>query len=178
MLKSGGRAAIVIKNTPLSNSDNASVRLRKLVLESCSLYIILDCPGGTFQGTGVKTVMLFFRNMGKTNPLNDADLTELWNCSAPSRTLPRAVVWKLLPLIEQHFNGAGIQHFTGEVLARFVIPLPPLPVLRSNVAKIECLLAETQGLESIYWKEPWLNQSTFTCLGVQSAARKRKTLFR
>jgi type I restriction enzyme M protein len=93
VLKAGGRAGIVIKNTFLSNTDNASVSLRKLLLESCNLHTVLDCPGGTFQGAGVKTVVLFFekgaptrkvwfyqldpgRNMGKTNPLNDADLTE------------------------------------------------------------------------------------------------------
>jgi len=93
MLRAGGRAAIVIKNTFLSNSDNASTCLRKLLLESCNLHTILDCPGGTFLGAGVKTVVLFFekgaptrkiwyyqldpgRNMGKTNPLNDADLAE------------------------------------------------------------------------------------------------------
>lgn len=92
-LKAGGRAGIVIKNTFLSNTDNASVSLRKLLLESCNLHTVLDCPGGTFQGAGVKTVVLFFekgsktrktwfyqldpgRNLGKTNPLNDADLEE------------------------------------------------------------------------------------------------------
>ena len=84
---------MVIKNTFLSNTDNASVSLRKLLLESCNLHTVLDCPGGTFQGAGVKTVVLFFekgaptrqvwyyqldpgRNLGKTNPLNDADLAE------------------------------------------------------------------------------------------------------
>lgn len=92
-LKAGGRAAIVIKNTFLSNTDNASVSIRKLLLESCNLHTVLDCPGGTFQGAGVKTVVLFFekgaptrkvwyyqldvgRNMGKTNPLNDGDLVD------------------------------------------------------------------------------------------------------
>ena len=60
MLKAGGRAGIVIKNTFLSNTDNASVSLRKLLLESCNLHTVLDCPGGTFQGAGVKTVVLFF----------------------------------------------------------------------------------------------------------------------
>jgi type I restriction enzyme M protein len=92
-LKAGGRAAIVIKNTFLSNTDNASVSLRKLLLESCNLHTILDCPGGTFQGAGVKTVVLFFekgsktrkiwyyqldpgRSLGKTNPLNDDDLAD------------------------------------------------------------------------------------------------------
>lgn len=93
ILKAGGRGAIVIKNTFLSNTDNASVSLRKLLLESCNLHTVLDCPGGTFQGAGVKTVVLFFvkgaptrkvwyyqldvgRNMGKTNPLNDKDMAE------------------------------------------------------------------------------------------------------
>ncbi len=92
-LKAGGRAAIVIKNTFLSNSDNASVSLRKHLLESCNLHTVLDMPGGTFLGAGVKTVVLFFtkgeptrkiwyyqldpgRNMGKTNPLNDQDMAE------------------------------------------------------------------------------------------------------
>jgi type I restriction enzyme S subunit len=28
--------------------------------------------------------------------------------------------------LKNYFNGAGIQHFTGEVLARFEVPLPPL----------------------------------------------------
>jgi len=92
-LKAGGRAAIVIKNTFLSNTDNASTSLRKLLLESCNLHTVLDMPGGTFQGAGVKTVVLFFekgaptrkvwfyqlnpgRNMGKTNPLSDDDLVD------------------------------------------------------------------------------------------------------
>ena len=93
ILKAGGRAGVVIKNTFLSNTDNASVSLRQKLLEECNLHTVLDCPGGTFIGAGVKTVVLFFekgaptrkvwfyqldpgRNMGKTNPLNDADLAE------------------------------------------------------------------------------------------------------
>jgi len=57
---------------------------------------VLDMPGGTFTGAGVKTVVLFFekgtptkkvwfyqlnldRNLGKTNPLNEADLAEFVN---------------------------------------------------------------------------------------------------
>ncbi|MEH2144441.1 class I SAM-dependent DNA methyltransferase [Nostoc sp.] len=60
MLKMGGRAAVVIKNTFLSNSDNASRALRQELLSSCNLHTILDCPSGTFIGAGVKTVVLFF----------------------------------------------------------------------------------------------------------------------
>ena len=93
LLRAGGRAGVVIKNTFLSNTDNASVALREKLLTDCNLHTVLDCPGGTFQGAGVKTVVLFFekgaptrkvwfyqldpgRNLGKTNPLNDRDLAE------------------------------------------------------------------------------------------------------
>lgn len=93
ILRAGGRAGIVIKNTFLSNTDNASMSLRKLLLESCNLHTVLDLPGGVFAGAGVKTVVLFFekgkptkkvwfyqlnlgRNLGKGNPLNEADLAE------------------------------------------------------------------------------------------------------
>ncbi|MBL4909887.1 MAG: N-6 DNA methylase [Alteromonadaceae bacterium] len=92
-LKPGGRAAIVIKNTFLSNTEKAAVALRKELLENCNLHTVLDCPAGTFIGAGVKTVVLFFekgsstqntwfyeldpgRKMGKTTPLNDKDLKE------------------------------------------------------------------------------------------------------
>ena len=91
MLRVGGRAGIVIKNTFLSNGDAA--QLRKLLLEQCNLHTILDLPSGVFQGAGVKTVVLFFdkgtptrhiwyyqlnpgRNLGKTNALSDEDLAE------------------------------------------------------------------------------------------------------
>lgn len=93
IMKAGGRGGIIIKNTFLSNTDNASVGLRKLLLGSANLHTVLDLPGGTFQGAGVKTVVLFFdkgaptkkvwfyqlglgRNLGKTNPLNENDLAE------------------------------------------------------------------------------------------------------
>lgn len=55
ILKAGGRAGIVIKNTFLSNADNASKSLRKHLLETCNLHSILDMPAGTFLGAGVKT---------------------------------------------------------------------------------------------------------------------------
>jgi type I restriction enzyme M protein len=93
MLKVNGRCGVVIKNTFLSNTDNASVALRKQLLEECNLFAVLDLPGGAFIGTGVKTVVLFFekgkptenvwyyqlnvgKNLGKTNPLNERHMAE------------------------------------------------------------------------------------------------------
>ena len=51
-LKAGGRAAIVIKNTFLSNSDNASRALRKELLDGCTLHTISDCPRDVYWGGG------------------------------------------------------------------------------------------------------------------------------
>lgn len=91
-LKKGGRAAIVIKNTFLTNDDNATKAIRQELLAECNLHTILDVPQGAFTA-GVSTVVLFFnkgestddiwyyqlnlgRNLGKTNPLNSNDLEE------------------------------------------------------------------------------------------------------
>ncbi len=110
MLKAGGRAGVVIKNTFLTNTDNASVSLRKLLLETCNLSTVLDCPTGTFQGAGVKTVVLFFekgsrtrkiwfyqlepgRNLGKTNPLTDHDLAEFISLEGSFAASPKS--WTL-----------------------------------------------------------------------------------
>jgi type I restriction enzyme M protein len=110
ILKAGGRGGVVIKNTFLSNADNASVSLRKLLLETCNLHTVLDCPQGTFQGAGVKTVVLFFekgsktrniwfyelapgRSLGKTSPLNDDDLAEFVKLQKTFPNSPRS--WSL-----------------------------------------------------------------------------------
>ncbi len=93
ILKAGGKAGVVIKNTFLSNTDNASIAIRKELLNNCNLHTVLDLPSGVFAGAGVKTVVLFFekgaptqktwfyqlnlaRNLGKGNPLNENDLAE------------------------------------------------------------------------------------------------------
>ncbi|MFO0885900.1 MAG: N-6 DNA methylase [Pirellulales bacterium] len=67
ILKAGGRGAIVIKNTFLSNTDNASaVSKCKLLLESCNLHTVLDCPGGNLPGVGVKPWSSTFRERAPT----------------------------------------------------------------------------------------------------------------
>lgn len=96
-LRSGGSAAIVIKNTFLTNEPNgATSNIRKELIENFNLHTVLDLPGGIFSATGstgVKTVVLFFRkgeptkdifyyqlnvgrNLGKTAPLNLNDMAD------------------------------------------------------------------------------------------------------
>ena len=90
ILKAGGKAGIIIKNTFLSNGDASALRAE--LLKTCNVHTILDLPSKVFTA-GVKTVVLFFekgtptekiwfyqlnldRNLGKTNPLNEKDLAE------------------------------------------------------------------------------------------------------
>ncbi len=93
ILKAGGKAGVVIKNTFLSNIDNATIALRKELLTNNNLHTVLDLPSGVFTGAGVKTVVLFFekgystkkiwyyqlnlnKNLGKKNPLSENHLAE------------------------------------------------------------------------------------------------------
>ncbi|MCI5137377.1 MAG: SAM-dependent DNA methyltransferase, partial [Candidatus Electrothrix sp. AR1] len=105
----------------LSNSDNAAKALRRELLESCNLHTVLDCPGGTFLGAGVKTVVLFFekgaptrkiwyyqldpgRNMGKTNPLNDEDLQEFVALQAGFKDSEKSWSVRLADLDQEGFD--------------------------------------------------------------------------
>jgi type I restriction enzyme M protein len=159
-LKTGGRAAIVIKNTVLSNTDNASIALRKLLLEGSNLHTILDLPGGTFTGAGVKTVVLFFqkgeptkkiwyyqldpgRNMGKTNPLNDKDMEEFVTLSQSLRAESRRERAKLETEKSWVFNVNDIDETTFDLSTKNPNTPEEAP-LRSP----EVILAEMQSLDT------------------------------
>ncbi len=120
-LKAGGRAGIVIKNTFLSNSDNASVSLRKYVLESCNLHTVLDLPMGAFTGVGQQTVVLFLikgeptkniwfyqlsteRNLGKTSPINDKDIEEFVNLQKSFSETEKSWTLDVAKLNNQNFD--------------------------------------------------------------------------
>ncbi|MDN5275239.1 MAG: hsdM [Candidatus Saccharibacteria bacterium] len=106
-LRVGGEAAIVIKNTFLTNEPTGATGvIRRQLLENFNLHTILDLPGGVFSATGstgVKTVVLFFRkgestkeilyyqlnvgrNLGKTRPLNQGDLADFLDCYKTRRS--------------------------------------------------------------------------------------------
>jgi type I restriction enzyme M protein len=111
------------------------VSLRKLLLESCNLHTILDCPGGTFQGAGVKTVVLFFekgaptrkvwyyqldpgRSLGKTNPLNDDDLAEFVKLQKTSADSPKSWTVDVKSIDQKTFDLSVKNPNGGEVVAQ------------------------------------------------------------
>ncbi len=119
MILHGIEAPNIVHTNTLT--DNASVSLRKLLLESCNLHTVLDCPGGTFLGAGVKTVVLFFEkgaptrkvwfyqldpghNMGKINPLNDADLAEFIKLQKTFADSPKSWSLKVADIDKSTFD--------------------------------------------------------------------------
>lgn len=158
-LKAGGRCAVVIKNTFLSNTDNSSVSLRKHLLESCNLHTILDMPAGTFTGAGVKTVVLFFqkgeptkkiwyyqldpgRKMGKTNPLNDQDMEEFVAMHKERPNTEKSWVFKVSDMDAETFDLSPKNPNTPEEA--------PLRSPQEILTEMESLDKETAGiLESL-----------------------------
>ena len=161
-LKAGGRAAVVIKNTFLSNTDNASVSLRKLLLESCNLHTVLDCPGGTFQGAGVKTVVLFFakgeptrkvwfyqldpgRSLGKTNPLNDDDLADFIQLQTTFAASPKS--WSVdVAGIDQATWDLSVKNPNGGEAVALRSPAEILDEIAALDAEAAEVLANIRGL--------------------------------
>jgi type I restriction enzyme M protein len=162
MLKAGGRAGVVIKNTFLSNTDNASVSLRKFLLEHCNLHTVLDCPGGTFQGAGVKTVVLFFekgmktrkvwfyqlnpeRNLGKTNPLNDADLTEFVELQKSFADSPKS--WSVdAATIDQTIFDLPVKNPNGSEVVAYRSPAEIMNEIAALSAESAAVLANIRGM--------------------------------
>jgi type I restriction enzyme M protein len=108
--------------------------LRKLLMESCNLHTILDCPDGVFQGAVVKTVVLFFekgaptrkiwyyqlnpgRTLGKTNPLNDEDLKEFVELQKAFADSPKSWCVNLSSIDPTTFDIAAKNPNSSEVVA-------------------------------------------------------------
>lgn len=163
-LKPNGRAGVVIKNTFLSNADAASVALRRELLEQCNLHTVLDLPSGTFQGAGVRTVVLFFdkgrktdrvwfyqlnpgRNLGKTNPLNDADLEEF---VALQVTKPETVNSWIVEVddVNKETWDLTVRNPNAEGPVELATPKEILAEIRAIESRSETLLSELEGLLS------------------------------
>jgi type I restriction enzyme M protein len=66
LLKPTGRAGVVLPDGFLFGDDNASVAIRKKILEECNLHTIVRLPRGVFTA-GVMTNLLFFEKGQKTD---------------------------------------------------------------------------------------------------------------
>lgn len=70
MLKTGGKAAIVIPEGVLFQTNNAFQAVKKTLLEDFKLHTILSLPAGVFLPySGVKTNVIFFEKSGSTSDI-------------------------------------------------------------------------------------------------------------
>jgi type I restriction enzyme M protein len=162
VMRAGGRAGIVIKNTFLSNMDNAAIAIRKELLENFNVHSILDCPAGTFQGAGVKTVVLFFtkgeptekiwyyqldprRTMGKTNPLNDADMAEFVAFSKTRSESQQSWTTQMSEVDKQKFD-LTVKNPNKVIIEDFRSPQEVLSQLQTLDSEAKTILTTLQGL--------------------------------
>ncbi len=74
ILKTGGRAAVIVTTGELSNVGKAYDLIRKELVEKCSLTKIIILPKGIFDNApGVSTAILFFVKGSKTNKVEFQD---------------------------------------------------------------------------------------------------------
>lgn len=71
-LKSGGRAAVVLPDNVLFES-NVGTQIRRDLMDKCNLHTILRLPTGIFYAQGVKTNVLFFTR-GETDKGNTKEV--------------------------------------------------------------------------------------------------------
>ena len=155
MLKAGGRAGVVIKNTFLSNTDNASVSLRKLLSELDVLKsgdILTVRSNGNLKLIGrcilASKVPEKVSHSGFTIRIRLTDrrllpqfLCHFMKCSSAKRRL-----------IEGG-TGTSIKSLSQQTLSSLVVPFPPIDEQQLLVAKLDSIAAETQRLESVYQRK-------------------------
>lgn len=90
-LKTGGKAAIVVPEGVLFQTNNAFTQVKKELLENFNLHTILSLPAGVFLPySGVKTNVLFFDRTGSTQ--------EVWFYECE----PKQKLTKNRPITDEH----------------------------------------------------------------------------
>lgn len=75
LLKSGGRAAVIVPDGVLFGSSNAHKQLRRMLVEDQKLDAVVSLPGGVFKPyAGVSTAILFFTRTNSGNQMEFVNL--------------------------------------------------------------------------------------------------------
>lgn len=100
-LKTGGRCAIVLPEGILfQTNQDAFVKTKRRLLDTCDLWCVLSLPGGVFTatGAGVKTNVLFFTKGRPTEKIWYFDLSDVKvTKKQPFTRQQLAEFFKLLP---------------------------------------------------------------------------------
>lgn len=130
MLKSGGRAAVVLPDNVLFE-NGAGETIRKKLLTEFNLHTILRLPTGIFYANGVRANVLFFTRTGKTkgvwiydyrtgvkhtlatNPIQRSDLDDFVKCYHADNVSKRKPTWN-----EENPSGRWRMYSYDELIGR------------------------------------------------------------
>jgi type I restriction enzyme M protein len=154
LLKSGGRAAVVIPDNVLFETGAAS-SIRRRILETCRVHALLRLPSGLFYAQGVKSNVLFFEKplQESADPVSDRiwvyDLRSDKRFSLKAKPLQREDLQEFVALYRSGFASTNGGH--GESEDRFrvfdVKPILETPECRLDLAwETSTAPARTPGL--------------------------------
>lgn len=161
-LKIGGKAAIVVPEGVLFQTNNAFVQVKKELLENFNLHTILSLPAGVFLPySGVKTNILFFERSGSTQevwfyecepeqkltknkPITEAHLAEFVELYASRPNTERS--WKVAAQeLAQDFD-LSAKNPAKQQQIEHIAPAVILEQLRANESTVAGLLDEIEAL--------------------------------
>lgn len=161
-LKLGGKAAIVVPEGVLFQTNNAFKQVKQLLLENFNLHTILSLPAGVFLPySGVKTNVLFFERTGgttdvwfyecepaqkltKNKPIKDEHLQEFVELFATRPTTSNSWLVSAEQLKTDYDLSA--KNPAKQQTAQHLAPSDLLAQLRIKEAKVSSLLDEIEGL--------------------------------
>jgi len=161
-LKSGGKAAIVVPEGVLFQTNSAFTQVKQALLEDFNLHTILSLPAGVFLPySGVKTNVLFFERSGgttetwyyecapeqkltKNKPLNDGHLEEFVKLYRQRSTTDRSWSVPVGQLTEDYDLSA--KNPAKQVDAEHLTPQRILELIQEKEAAVTHLLGEIENL--------------------------------
>ncbi|MCH2054477.1 N-6 DNA methylase [Acinetobacter pittii] len=161
-LKSGGKAAIVVPEGVLFQTNSAFKQVKQELLENFNLHTILSLPAGVFLPySGVKTNVLFFERSGgtsdvwyyecepeqkltKNKPITDDHLTEFVELYTSRKTTDRSWTVSANKLAEDYDLSA--KNPVKQKDAEHLAPNDILKQIRTKETLVSGLLDEIAGL--------------------------------
>ncbi len=161
-LKRGGRAAVVVPEGVLFQTNNAFVQVKQQLLEDFNLHTILSLPAGVFLPySGVKTNVLFFERSGgttdtwfyecepeqkltKNKPLADAHLAEFVELYSKRTTSDHS--WSVpVEKLKQDYD-LSAKNPSKQTDVEHLPPRRILELIQEKEAAVSCLLVEIDEL--------------------------------
>jgi len=161
-LKSGGKAAIIVPEGVLFQTNSAFKQVKQELLENFNLHTILSLPAGVFLPySGVKTNVLFFERSGgtsdvwyyecepeqkltKNKPITDEHLKEFVELYSSRETTDRSWTVSASKLAEDYDLSA--KNPAKQKDAEHLAPSEILKQIRTKEKLVSVLLDEIEGL--------------------------------